>query len=99
MPPDHEQSSETEKNKKIRGLLSGCGQIRLNPARPGYRADKLRESLQGADMSESLRCPNPICSHIFSEAELAGAGTVSCPRCGMVAQIQASEALSGPSPT
>jgi hypothetical protein len=39
-------------------------------------------------MSQSLRCPNPICTHVFGAAELAGVASASCPRCGMVVQFR-----------
>src|SRR5579871_205071 len=56
------------------------------------RADRLTMSLQGADMTQSLRCPNPICSHIFGESEIGGASSLSCPVCGMIVQIRTPEA-------
>src|SRR5579871_1549765 len=62
------------------------------PAVMRLEDDKLTMSLQGADMTQSLRCPNPICSHIFGESEIVGASSLSCPVCGMIVQIRTPEA-------
>src|SRR5512132_1885635 len=43
-------------------------------------------------MNQSYPCPNPICTHEFDPAQLAGAAAVTCPKCGMVIQLQATPA-------
>jgi hypothetical protein len=48
-------------------------------------------------MSQSLKCPNPICTHEFSAAELTGVASASCPRCGMVVQLRSTSAPAVPS--
>lgn len=43
-------------------------------------------------MSQSYPCPNPICTHEFDPAQFAGVAAVTCPKCGMMIQLQASPA-------
>ena len=38
-------------------------------------------------MANRYPCPNPICTHWFETAQLAGMTSVTCPRCGLVVQL------------
>jgi hypothetical protein len=43
-------------------------------------------------MSNRYPCPNPICTYEFDPAQLAGAASVTCPKCGIVIQLRAQPA-------
>lgn len=47
-------------------------------------------------MAHQLPCPNPNCQHVFSPAEVQGATTLLCPRCGTQFQFRAAGAGSAP---
>src|SRR5438046_1257450 len=43
-------------------------------------------------MSNRYPCPNPTCTYEFDAAQLAGAASVPCPKCGIVIQLRAQPA-------
>src|SRR5439155_1659364 len=43
-------------------------------------------------MSNRYPCPNPICTYEFDPEQLAGAASVTCPKCGIVIQLRAQPA-------
>src|SRR5947209_2344895 len=47
-------------------------------------------------MSNRYPCPNPICTYEFDPAQLAGAASVTCPKCGIVIQLRAQPAAAAP---
>jgi hypothetical protein len=39
-------------------------------------------------MASGLPCPNPSCTHVFTHAEVKGADSLRCPRCGHLFQLR-----------
>src|SRR5262245_1645248 len=44
-------------------------------------------------MSNRYPCPNPTCTFEFDSAQLVGAASVTCPKCGIVIQLRAQPAV------
>lgn len=65
----------------IRGFLSSSGKRLL---------------VFGLNMSTSLPCPNPTCTHVFTAAAVTGAGSLSCPLCGTVFEFRAGTSSAPP---
>lgn len=47
-------------------------------------------------MSNTIPCPNPVCTHQFSQSELQAAAQLLCPKCGFRMQGKASAAPAKP---
>jgi hypothetical protein len=49
-------------------------------------------------MSNTLQCPNPVCTHVFAPEVVKGTAKLACPRCGSVFDFRGKSAGQTPAP-